>query len=396
MDLDRFKLVNDTLGHHVGDLVLKEASRIIKHSIRTNDVLARMGGDEFVVLMRDCTDPADAMSVATRIINNLSTPKVLEGHAIHIGTTIGISIMRPDVKCPNEVLRCADLALFRAKAEERGSYRFYEPEMDAERLRRRQLEMDLRNALQNNELLLHYQPIINSATGAISSCEALVRWQHPEHGLIPPLKFIPIAEELGLINKIGEWVLNQACLDAAKMPTSIQMAVNVSALQIKNPVFPLQVIKALNAANLSPQRLELELTESIMATGEDIIINNVKRLRNAGVRIALDDFGVGFSSFSCLKDFEFDRIKIDRSFLQNIERSKEAAIFHAIANMGQELGVSTTAEGVETEAQLKTVLQQGCTEAQGFFFSRPKPLHELNEFVEKHTAQSRSRKAKSA
>jgi diguanylate cyclase (GGDEF)-like protein len=395
LDLDRFKLVNDTLGHHVGDLVLQEASRVIAASIRENDVLARLGGDEFVVLMRDCADPADAMSVASRIIEQIAKPMQVDGHTISIGTSIGISVTRPEGQKADEILRCADLALFRAKSEERGSYRFYEAEMDAERLRRRQLEADLRLALQNHEFVLHYQPIISAATGNISSCEALLRWQHPERGMVPPLEFIYLAEELGLIGKIGEWVLNKACEDAALMPDTIQIAVNVSVMQIKNSTFPLQVITALNKTGLQPNRLELELTESIMANGDETVLNNVKQLRNAGVCVALDDFGVGFSSFSCLKDFEFDRIKIDRSFLQNIDRSKEAAIFHAIANMGIELGVSTTAEGVETEEQLRTVLAQGCTEAQGYYFSKPKPLNELAVFVNEQAARA-VQKGKSA
>jgi diguanylate cyclase (GGDEF)-like protein len=395
LDLDRFKLVNDTLGHHVGDLVLQEAGRVISASIRANDILARLGGDEFVVLMRDCSDPADAMSVASRIIEHIARPMQIDGHTISIGTSIGISITLPDGQKADEILRCADLALFRAKSEERGSYRFYESAMDAERLRRRQLEADLRLALQNQEFVLHYQPIMNAATGSISSCEALLRWQHPERGMVPPLDFIYLAEELGLIGKIGEWVLNKACEDAMLMSDKIQMAVNVSVMQIKNAAFPLQVITALNKSGLPPNRLELELTESIMANGDETVLNNVKQLRSAGVCVALDDFGVGFSSFSCLKDFEFDRIKIDRSFLQNIDRSKEAAIFHAIANMGIELGVSTTAEGVETEEQLRTVLAQGCTEAQGYYFSKPKPLNELAVFVTEQTARV-SQKGKSA
>jgi EAL domain-containing protein (putative c-di-GMP-specific phosphodiesterase class I) len=268
--------------------------------------------------------------------------------------------------------------------------------MDAERLRRRQLEMDLRNALKNDQLVLHYQPIVNAESGEIASCEALVRWIHPERGLIPPLQFVPLAEEMGLITKIGEWVLNQACRDATLMPKAMKMAVNVSVQQIKNPSFPLQVVAALNNSGLAPSRLELELTETIMASGDEVVLQSIKQLRDIGVRIALDDFGVGFSSLSCLKDFEFDRIKIDRSFLQNIERSKEAAIFHAIANMGIELGVATTAEGVETAEQLETVMAQGCTEVQGYFFSKPKPIHEVTAFVEAHKVRPKSKMEKKA
>lgn len=396
LDLDKFKLVNDTLGHHVGDMVLQEAAKVIGASIRSNDVLARMGGDEFVVLMRDCADPADAMTVASRIIDNLNKPLHIDGHTINIGTSIGISVLRGENQSPDEIIRCADLALFRAKTEERGSYRFYEPDMDAERLRRRQLEMDLRNALKNDQLVLHYQPIVNAESGEIASCEALVRWIHPERGLIPPLQFVPLAEEMGLITKIGEWVLNQACRDATLMPKAMKMAVNVSVQQIKNPSFPLQVVAALNNSGLAPSRLELELTETIMASGDEVVLQSIKQLRDIGVRIALDDFGVGFSSLSCLKDFEFDRIKIDRSFLQNIERSKEAAIFHAIANMGIELGVATTAEGVETAEQLETVMAQGCTEVQGYFFSKPKPIHEVTAFVEAHKVRPKSKMEKKA
>ncbi len=390
LDLDRFKAVNDTLGHQVGDKVLQHAANTITKSIRANDVAARIGGDEFVVLMRNSSAPYDAVTVASRIIENIATPFVIDGHTISIGTSIGIAILQQDMRKPDEVLRCADLAMFRVKNEEKGSFRFFEPSMDAEHLRRRKLEADLRQALQNNEFILHYQPIISAANGEVSSCEALLRWHHPERGMVQPMQFIPMVEELGLISAIGEWALNRACKDAQTWPAHIKVAVNISVRQMRSQVFPLQVISALNQSGLTPNRLELELTESILASGDKIVLDNVNQLRTAGVRIALDDFGIGFSSLNCLKEYDFDRIKIDRSFLPNMSTEKMDAVFQAITTIGTQLGMSVTAEGIETLEQLNSVKAQGCTEMQGYYFSKPKTLEDLRQFFDQEKSKARA------
>jgi diguanylate cyclase (GGDEF)-like protein len=378
LDLDRFKIVNDTKGHAVGDEVIKQAGLRIQNAVRATDTVARIGGDEFVVLLRNLEGgPKQAIVFVEKIIAAFALPMNINDQLIDVGISIGIASIDSRSDSSDDILRHADAALFRTKSEERGSYRFYAREMDAERERRHQVASDLKSALLNNEFVLHYQPIYNAQTRLPQGCEALLRWQHPKLGMVPPLDFIPLAEEFGLINKIGEWVLQTACRDAMQFPEHFQMAVNISPIQLKNLAFPLQVVAALTQSKLPAKRLELEFTESVLLTASAATLDVIAQLRACGVHIALDDFGVGFSSLGYLKDFEFDRLKIDRSFMKNIGSAKDVAILKAIADMGASLGLATTAEGVETQQQFDAVRAQGCTDVQGFLFSKPLPLEDL-------------------
>jgi diguanylate cyclase (GGDEF)-like protein len=377
LDLDRFKLVNDTLGHQAGDEVLGEVAKRLKKCVRLGDVVARIGGDEFVVLLRGIDATAEAMILATRIIASLVEPMHVHNQEVTVGTSIGIAMMKDSKTSAPELLRHADLALFRAKGDERGNYRFYEPAMDAAREERRLLEADLRHALPRDEFVVFYQPIVNAHSGVMTGCEALIRWKHPTRGMVPPDSFIPLAEETGLINAIGEWVLKRACKDAMLLPPRTRIAVNISSIQFRSPALPLHVVTALNESGLEPNRLELEITESLLLTHDELVATSLRQIRNLGVRIALDDFGVGYSSLSYLKNFDFDKIKIDRSFMVDVEKEKESAILKAITEMSTSLGITTVAEGVETASQMRKVREQGCTEVQGYYFSKPKSLSEL-------------------
>lgn len=297
------------------------------------------------------------------------------------GTSLGIIYLDGTETDPNVLLRQADLALFRAKETERGSFRFYEPEMDVERERMRSSEVDLKLAFGRNEFVLHYQPIINVSNGETSGVEALIRWKHPNLGMVPPMDFIPLAEETAAINKIGEWVLQQVCHDVKLMLDHIKVAVNISAVQFFNVALPLQIVAALNSADLKPHRLELEMTESILMSDDALARQMLPSLCNIGVGVALDDFGTGFSSLSYLKDFEFDKIKIDKSFLKKSIGDKNSTIVQAIASLSTNLGVTTTAEGVETVDQFNAISRQGCTEVQGYLFGKPLPVSDvLNNF----------------
>lgn len=376
-DLDRFKLINDTLGHLAGDQAIKIAADRLGTCIRSTDTLARVGGDEFVIVLTGNSDQKQLMFTAQRLIDEMALPMLIEGKEVISGTSLGIVCIDGAESDPNVLLRQADLALFRAKESERGSFRFYAPEMDAERERMRELEADLKLALAHNEFVLHYQPIVNVSTGETTGVEALIRWNHPKRGMIPPLDFIPLAEQSGAINKIGEWVLRQACQDVKLMPDHIKVAVNISAVQFSNVALPLQIVAALNAADLKPQRLELEMTESILMSNDGLAREMLTSLRKIGVRVALDDFGTGFSSLSYLKDFEFDKIKIDKSFLKKSIGDKNSTIVQAIASLSSSLGMTTTAEGVETIDQFNAISRQGCTEVQGYLFGKPLPMEDV-------------------
>lgn len=379
LDLDKFKLVNDTMGHQVGDDVLKCAVEVIRRCLRQTDMVARIGGDEFVVLLSGMKSLDQIDALAKRITKEMKVPMKVGRQEAHIGTSIGIALIDQDTKSANDLLRHADLALFRAKAEERGNFRFYTSEMDAEREERRGFEADLKNALKNNEFVLHYQPIHNTDTSAVTGYEALVRWQHPIRGMVPPLSFIGIAEETGLINELGDWILRQACTDALKFDSDVRIAVNLSPVQFRNPALPVKILAILNQTGLSPRRLELEITEGVLLSDDATTITMLQQLRGVGVRIALDDFGTGYSSLSYLRKFEFDKVKIDRSFLSNIENDKEAVVLKAVTQLSSSMGMTTVAEGVETMAQLCRVREQGCTEVQGYYFSKPKPIAEIIE-----------------
>jgi diguanylate cyclase (GGDEF)-like protein len=379
LDLDRFKDVNDTLGHPLGDALLKAVADRLRTCVREMDTIARLGGDEFAIVQLAASQPTDATALAARIIGILSAPYEVNDHQLVIGASIGIALSPDDGTNPDELLRNADLALYRAKNEGRGTYRFFETEMDARMQARRKMELDLRKALVTGEFELNYQPLVNLECNEISGFEALLRWHHPVRGTVSPAEFIPLAEETGLIVPIGEWVLRQACAEAATWPTPIKVAVNLSPVQFRNRNLVNTVFSALSATGLAPQRLELEITESVLLQKSEVTIATLCQLHEFGVRIALDDFGTGYSSLSYLRSFPFDKIKIDRCFISDLTKNDgdSLAIVRAVAGLGRALAMATTAEGVETKEQLEIVRAEGCTEAQGFFLSPPKTAEKV-------------------
>ena len=377
LDLDRFKEVNDTLGHAAGDKLLCMVAGRLRALLGEEGLAARLGGDEFAIL-HAAKSVDDAAILAQRVIDALVAPYDLEGRQANVGASIGISLAPTDGSDPETLLRCADLALYRAKAKGRGGFTFFDAEMTASADHRRNLELELREALILGQFEAHYQPQINVKTGRVSGAEALIRWRHPVRGLVGPGEFIAIAEELGLIVPIGEWIMRQACRDAARWRKGMSVAVNLSAVQFRSDHLTEMVISALAAGGLAPAQLELEITESVLLEETEVTLRTLHQLRGLGVRVSLDDFGTGFSSLSYLRSFPFDKIKIDRSFVREVAASANgAAIVRAIASLGASLGMETTAEGVETEEQLDLIRREGCTEAQGFYFSPPRPVHEL-------------------
>jgi diguanylate cyclase (GGDEF)-like protein len=378
LDLDRFKSVNDSLGHSVGDALLVAVTERLQKVVRGADTVARLGGDEFAIVQNGAR-PTDATELAGKIIEAVSQPFEVLGHQVNIGTSIGIAMAPSDGREPDQLLRNADMALYRAKAEGRGSYHFFQAEMDSQMQERRRLELDLRKALAADQFELHYQPLIDIATREVSGFEALVRWNHPERGLIPPNQFIPVAEDIGLIVQLGDWVLKQACHDAARWPGKLKVAVNLSAAQFRNPMLPLSVVSALAHSGLAATRLELEITETVLLQDDQSVLNALHEIRQLGVRICMDDFGTGYSSLSYLRSFPFDKIKIDRSFIKELGREENdcLAIIRAVTKLGASLGMITTAEGVETKEQLEILRAEGCTQAQGYLFSRPRPVAEI-------------------
>ncbi len=378
LDLDRFKSVNDTLGHPIGDKLLQAAAKRMRGCIRDADIVARLGGDEFAIVQVAFKRPADATALATRLIEAVSAPYQLDDHQVVVGTSIGIAIAPGDGTTPDQLMKNADLALYRCKADRGNIYRFFEAAMDARMQERRALELDLRRALVNGEFTLNYQPIVNLKSGRVTACEALIRWHQPERGWVPPLAFIPIAEETGLIIPIGEWVLQRACVDAVAWPDEIAVAVNVSPAQFKSGDF-VQVVKAaLQKSGLPARRLELEITELVLMHDSDVAVAMLHQIKELGIRIAMDDFGTGYSSIGYLRSFPFDRIKIDQSFIADITESRESlAILRAVVGLGSSLNIATTAEGVEAAHQLELLRSEGCTEVQGFFFGRPQPAAEI-------------------
>ena len=388
LDLDDFKGVNDTLGHPVGDKLLQGAAERMRGCTRETDMVARLGGDEFAIVQVAINQPEDATLLATRLIDAVSAPYQLDGHQVTVGTSIGIAIAPGDGTEPDQLMKNADLALYRSKADGGSAYRFFEPQMDARMRERRALELDLREALVKGEFSLDYQPLINVKTGEITSCEALIRWHRPERGLVPPLEFIPIAEETGLIVPIGEWVLRQACADAVEWPSETMVAVNVSPAQFKNAKFLRSVTNALEKSRLPASRLELEITELVLMQDNPATLVELQQLKDLGVSIAMDDFGTGYSSLGYLRSFPFDKIKIDQSFIRDLSDNKDSlAILRAVVGLGRSLGIVTTAEGVETQNQLEVLRTEGCTEAQGFFFSRPKSAAETRALLASHHGQ---------
>jgi diguanylate cyclase (GGDEF)-like protein len=383
LDLDHFKDINDALGHPVGDALLKEVARRLGECITDHDTVARLGGDEFAIVQfcSDC-DPSAVALLASHVVEQVSAPYEIAGHQLVIGVSIGISLAPEDGKNPDELLKNADLALYRAKEDGRGTYRFFETGMDARAQARRMLELDLRAALKRGEFEVYYQPIRDVARDTVVAFEALVRWNHSLRGMISPVNFIPLAEETGLIVPIGDWVLRQACMDAAQWSQDVGVAVNLSPVQFKNLNLVSSVKDALKASGLPAHRLELEITESVLLQNSEATLAVLHELRAFGVRISLDDFGTGYSSLSYLRSFPFDKIKIDRSFITELAtREDSMAIVRAVTGLGKSLGIVTTAEGVETDAQFELLRQEGCTQAQGYLFSRPRPAAEVENML---------------
>jgi diguanylate cyclase (GGDEF)-like protein/PAS domain S-box-containing protein len=382
LDLDHFKKINDSLGHPVGDALLQQVAARLRECVGPGDTVARLGGDEFaIVQLCDGCEPSAVPVLASHIVEIVGAPYEIEGHQLVIGASIGISLAPEDGDNPDQLLKNADLALYRAKADGRGTYRFFEAGMDARAQARRVIELDLRLALQREEFEVHYQPIRDLASGEIAVCEALVRWKHRERGLIAPNQFIPIAEETGLIVPLGNWVLRTACRDAARWDNAC-VAVNLSPVQFRKPDLVATVKAALKQSGLPAHRLELEITESVLLQNSDTTRATLHELRALGVNISLDDFGTGYSSLSYLRSFPFDKIKIDRSFVNELATGKDSlAIVRAVTGLGKSLGITTTAEGVETEAQLDLLTREGCTQAQGFLISKPRPIAEVEDLL---------------
>jgi diguanylate cyclase (GGDEF)-like protein/PAS domain S-box-containing protein len=382
LDLDHFKSVNDTLGHPIGDDLLRVVAERLKGCLRETDLVARLGGDEFAVIQMNVGKPSEAGDLAAKLITALSTTYDIQRHEVVIGASVGIALAPSDGNAADVLLRNADMALYRAKADGRGVSHFFEPEMDRRIQARRSLELDLRKAFANGELDLYYQPLINLRADKISGFEALLRWHHPERGMVLPGEFIPLAEEIGLIGPLGEWVLRRACADAAHWPGDLKVAVNLSPAQFRTRGVVQAVMSALAYSGLAPHRLELEITESVLLGETEANLATLHQLREIGARISMDDFGTGYSSLSYLRSFPFDKIKIDRSFVRDLaERPDCMAIIRAVAGLGASLGISTTAEGVETPEQLERLRAEGCTEAQGFLFSPPRPVGEITALL---------------
>jgi diguanylate cyclase (GGDEF)-like protein len=371
VDLDQFKQVNDTLGHPAGDALLCAVSQRLRAIVRDTDLVARFGGDEFVVLQTPLHSDERASALARRIVQELSTLYEIDGHSVVIGASVGIAVAPRDGMDADLLLKNADMALYRAKSEGRGQWRFFAPEMDVKVQARRSLEFDLRQAVAAGAFELHYQPLVNLKTGHISTCEALLRWTHPERGPISPAEFIPIAEEVGLIVEIGHWVLRRACLDCARWPGQVNVAVNLSPIQFRHSNIVRAVKEALVAANLPPSRLEIEITESVLLQDTETTRAILRQMHDHGVKVSLDDFGTGYSSLSYLHSFPLDTVKIDRSFLAAAATSKRALpLLRNVARLIAELGMWVTMEGVETKEQLDLITAEGnFDEAQGFLFS---------------------------
>ncbi|WP_201834571.1 putative bifunctional diguanylate cyclase/phosphodiesterase [Microvirga zambiensis] len=396
LDLDHFKDVNDSFGHETGDELLKAVADRLRSCIPPGDgqvrnLISRFGGDEFAILQTGIRRPEESAVLAKRVVEALQEPFSVNGQEIFIGTSIGIALAQRHMNS-SQILKNADMALYHAKADGRGTFRFFEPEMDAQLQARRVLEVDLRKAMGNDEFELYYQPQINIEANEIGGFEALLRWHHPERGLVPPAEFIPVIEDTGLIGPLGDWIIEEACKEAASWPRDINVAVNLSPIQFRNRGLVQSVTRALAISGLAPHRLELEITESVLLQDSETTVSTLHQLRRLGVRIAMDDFGTGYSSLSYLRSFPFDKIKIDQSFVREMsQRTDCLAIVQSVANLGASLGMPTVAEGIETEDQLRQIQAAGCTDAQGYYFGRPKPARELV-----HTLAALKHKAKVA
>ena len=378
LGLDNFKSVNDTLGHGIGDKLLRGVAKRLRSTLREEDTVARLNSDEFAIVQSGLTRPEDAVVLAKRLLEAIADPYLLDGHSVVIGASIGIAMAPGDGDESEKLLKSADMALSRAKNDSRGTFSFFEAEMDARAQDRRKTELDLRDAIQNDVLRPYYQPLIDLSTGRITGFEALVRWPDPERGMISPAEFIPVAEETGLINALGGLMLRRACVDAALWPDDVRVAVNLSPLQFRNGNLLSMVTDALKQSGLPAKRLELEITETLLLEKSSQVLATLHALRALGVRISMDDFGTGYSSLSYLRSFPFDKIKIDQSFVRDLGGNRDAqAIVRSIISLGKGLGVIITAEGVETEAELSCLRAEGCHEGQGFLFSRARPNVEI-------------------
>ncbi|MER9356525.1 EAL domain-containing protein [Mesorhizobium sp. M0514] len=391
LDLDRFKAVNDTWGHPAGDWLLKCVAERLRHSLRSDtDVVARLGGDEFAILQFNPKGATDAEQLAKRIVAVVSQPFRDKGRDMHVGISLGIALYPGDGKDADTLLKNADMALYSGKSEGRNVYRFFEPGMDALVRARLALETDLETALKRREFVLEFQPITNIASGKIVGAEALMRWKSPTRGLVAPDDFIAAAEDSGLIVPLGEWALKQACSVAAGWPPGMRIAVNVSAVQIRSADFARSVISALAVSGVPASRLELEITETVLMDESETVLKTLRQLRELGIRIALDDFGTGYSSLGYLRRFPVDKIKIDRSFIHDIDNKDTAAIVRTIIGLGAELGITVTAEGVETEAQLDILRKAGCVEAQGFLIGMPSKAADMARLLMTRAASRRA------
>ncbi len=382
LDLDRFKEINDTLGHSTGDSLLKEVADRLTASVREGDIVARLGGDEFVIFQCLRHDDFEAEAMARKVIDIISQPFDIKGHHCRIGVSIGIAVAPRDADDLEHLLKHADLALYQSKAEGRGVYHFFEKSLDDLAQSRRKIEIGLREAIACAEFQIYFQPQYKLSSGTICSFEALLRWNKPGSGMVPPSDFIPVAEETGLIVEIGEWVLTTACCEAIKWPSDIGVAVNVSPAQFKDRNFVQSVVNALQSSRLAPERLELEITESVVLEDNIRVLEAFMRIRELGVKLALDDFGTGYSSLTTLRKYPFEKIKIDRSFVEGLGgEGNTEDIIRSVAGLGLSLGLVTTAEGVENQEQLDRVRDIGCDEIQGYLMARPRPASEIPELL---------------
>jgi diguanylate cyclase (GGDEF)-like protein len=385
IDLDRFKAINDSLGHLVGDALLRGVAGRLTSAVRRGDIVARLGGDEFGIIQLGQSQPQAAAALAKRVVDLVGRSYLIGGNLLNIGASVGIALIPADGADDDLVMRNADLALYRSKQDGRRTYRFFENAMDEQMQARRSLEIDLRRALAMRELELVYQPQSSLSTKQITGFEALIRWHSPKRGLVSPVDFIPLAEEIGVIVQIGEWVIRTACREAAGWPQPLDVSVNVSALQFGSPNLVPTILSTLAETGMDPRRLELEITESVLMNDHGAALDMLHKVRAAGVRVSMDDFGTGYSSLSYLRSFPFDKIKIDQSFIRgNPDDPSNMAIVRAIAALGKALGMTTTAEGVETQEQLDRVTADGCTDVQGYLISQPLAPELIGEFLQSH------------
>jgi diguanylate cyclase (GGDEF)-like protein len=384
IDIDEFKSINDTLGHLIGDQLLKSVAASLGHCVSGTDFVARLGGDEFAIVQTAVKTVDDVTDLATRVLDAIRKPYECLGHQVTTDASIGIALAPQHGADLDQILKNADLAMYAAKSAGRRTYRFFEPEMDARVRARRILEMDLRQAITDGSFEVYYQPSVTLEDNKIVGCEALLRWRHSERGMISPAEFIPVAEETGLIDELGEWVLTTACAEAATWPDDIKIAVNVSPVQFKSGTLALKIVAALAASGLQASRLELEITEAVLIRDDEAALAILHQLRAIGVRIALDDFGTGYSSLSYLQRFPFDKIKIDRCFVNDIaEPDGSSCIVQAVVNIAAARHMTTTAEGVETKQQLELLRALGCAEMQGYLFSPAKPAAEIRQLFDR-------------